>query len=185
MRARVTTLVAIGTLLGTLAFISTAAGSATTPTVPKCSTGALSMSVGPLDGTVGTFYYPLVFTNDTTKSCTLAGTPNVRADTAINSMGGPLVGRPARVVNNARTGYGRVVVLAPRGHASANYGVVDTGNYPVAMCYPKTAQSVSVSLQGRMYWAKLRFTVCTTTASTTISGVVPGRTGLVSARNAG
>ena len=98
MRIKVNTLVALGTLLGTLVLGSAGVASATTLSIPKCSTGALSMSIGRLDGTAGTFYFPLIFTNDTTKSCTLSGTPAVRASTAINSMGGPLVGRPASVI---------------------------------------------------------------------------------------
>jgi hypothetical protein len=136
------------------------------------------MTIGQANGTAGTVYFPLVFTNDTTHACTLVGTPTVHADTAINSMGGPLLGPAAREVNAKVKGYGGPVTIPPRGHASAAFGVVDTGAFSPAQCIAKQAQSISVSLQGRMYWAALKFKVCTKITSLTISGVVRGTTGI-------
>jgi hypothetical protein len=148
-------------------------------TTARCSTGALAMSIGQADGTAGTVYFPLVFTNETSRACTLTGVPVVQTSTAINSMGGLNVGLRAAVVNKGVRDYGKTVVLPPRGHASAALGVVDIGNFSKASCDPKSAISVSVSLQGRMYWAKFsnKVLVCTKRASTTISGVVRGSTG--------
>jgi hypothetical protein len=146
--------------------------------VPRCNAGALAMTIGQADGTAGTNYYPLVFTNVTTHTCTLSGIPTVHALTAINSMGGPPLGLPARLVNRGVRGYDRLVVILPHGHASAAFGVIDTGALSPRQCVAKNAQSISVSLQGRMYWAALRFPVCTKMVSTTISGVVWGTTGV-------
>lgn len=148
------------------------------PATPRCASESLAMSVGQSDGTAGTVYYPLVFTNVTKQSCTVEGTPAVRASTGINSMGGLFLGRPALVVNKGVARYGDQITLRPGQRASAAFGVVDTGNFTPATCVAKNASSVSVSFMGRLYWGALRFSVCTKRASTTISGVVRGATGV-------
>jgi hypothetical protein len=177
MKIRITGLAVLITLASSLA-LGSAPLPAAASSVPKCNQGALAMSIGRSNGAAGTNYYPLVFTNVTTHSCTLSGIPTVRALTAINSMGGPPLGLPARPVNRGVKNYAGPVVIPPRGHASAAFGVIDTGALSARQCVAKNARSISVSLQGRMYWASLHFLVCTKMVSTTISGVVMGTTGV-------
>lgn len=177
MKTKALTLLALMTIAAGLTVATAPIASAASVT-PECSTGALAMTIGPANGTAGTIYYPLVFTNTTKKTCAVDGVPAVRASMGVNSMGGILVGHPARKVDRGVAGYGAAVTIKPGGRASALYGVVESGNFSRSACAPVNARSISVSFMGRPYWASLRFSLCTKISSTTISGVVAGSSGI-------
>ena len=65
----------------------------------SCTSGQLSVTVGPSQGAAGTEIVPLVFTNTGTTLCTLQGYPGVSAVVA----SGVQLGRPAHRVSVAST----------------------------------------------------------------------------------
>ena len=157
------------TTLGTPAF----------PSPPACKSSSLRVTVGAANGAAGTIYHSLVFTNVGTTACAVSGIPSVQPTTgALAGVAHILVGPPSRHENLSASGYGDPVRLTPQTSASANYGVAETGNWSVVTCGPKAVQSLSVSLAGGNFFVPLAASVCTKLASTVVSGLVPGTTGL-------
>ena len=149
----------------------------TFPVAPRCPTSALSLRVGPANGTAGTIFYPLIITNTSASACDVLGTPHVQPTTgSLANVAHLFVGPASRTVNVA--GEGRVIRLAPRGRASANFGEVESGNFTPSACVAKDAQSLSIGFDGIEWWVAFKSTVCTKLASTTISGVVANVTGV-------
>jgi len=121
LRSRLAVVVACWvTVVASLALVApsiiSSPASAATPACTAASTYVWAPYVG--NGTAGTIYYVLEFSNVGTTTCTLSGFPRVWGVT----VGGALVGKPA-----SHQGSSLVVSLAPNQTAHAILGVVDTG----------------------------------------------------------
>ncbi len=171
------------TARGALALVVVAAGcalgavvgqvAASAGAVPACRATQLRVSLGRPNGTAGTTYYPIVFT-DTRGRCALWGVPRVQP---VGSGRRP-VGPPA---SNDSVGRMAVRHVVARGQSvSAPLGVTDTGNYPSSRCAARAVLGVEIALTGFVPWTyrPLRTTVCTRLASTHVQLLVAGSTGV-------
>ena len=116
---------------------------AATPSSPAsgpgpCPTRSLQVKLGVSQGTAGSVYTTIVFTNISNVTCTLYGYPGVSLQTAR-----PLhqIGKPAR--ENPATPRA-LVTLQPQTTANALLRIVDAGNYPPSTCGPATAHYLQV-----------------------------------------
>lgn len=156
------------------------------PKPSPCATSALRLSVGRGNGTAGTTYYPLIFTNVGSKACAVSGVPSVQPTLGAVAAANPTpVGPPATVRDLSSSGYGDAVRLAPKAQASAAFGVGDTANFSASQCVAASFRSITVGFAVSSSWrVALAGSTCvgatsaSVTSSTSISGVVPGATGL-------
>jgi hypothetical protein len=160
-----------------------AAPPATTPAqpvaagLPVCTTGSLQVTVGPANGTAGSIYYPLLFTNTSSATCTMYGYPGVAL---VSQPGGGVVG--AAAIRNA-TFPKEVVTLAPGAVAHASLQVGIAQNYPPAQCKPTTGHWLQVYPPGEYAALFVAFTAQTCTgrvgdgSTLGIYVVRPGATG--------
>ena len=105
---------------------------------PACQTGGLVIWLDTQgNGTAGTIFYTLNFTNLSGHACTLRGFPGV---SAVNLRGGRL-GRAA----GRDTGQTVRTITLTTGHtAHATLGIVDIGALPRSTCPPTTAAGLRV-----------------------------------------
>jgi uncharacterized protein DUF4232 len=103
-----------------------------------CPTRSLQVKLGVSQGTAGSVYTTIVFTNISSVTCTLYGYPGVSLQTAR-----PLhqIGKPAK--ENPATPR-KLVTLQPQTAANALLRIVDAGNYPASTCGPATAHYLQV-----------------------------------------
>jgi hypothetical protein len=103
-----------------------------------CPTRSLQVKLGVSQGTAGSVYTTIVFTNTSNVTCTLYGYPGVSLQTAR-----PLhqIGKPAK--ENPATPR-KLVTLQPQTAANALLRIVDAGNYPAGTCGPTTAHYLQV-----------------------------------------
>jgi len=150
------------------------------PKPSACATTSLKLSIGQSDGAAGTIFYPLIFTNEGKTACSVSGVPDVQPVTgSLANVAHILVGPRATVRDLSSQGYGELFRLASGASASAAFGVVETGNFTPSQCVAAKFESLSVGFLGSgTWWVPLASTTCTKLASTNISGVVPGNTGL-------
>jgi hypothetical protein len=96
------------------------------------------VKLGVSQGTAGSVYTTIVFTNISNSTCTLYGYPGVSLQTAR-----PLqqIGKPAK--ENPLTPR-KLVTLQPQTAANALLRIVDAGNYPASTCGPATAHYLQV-----------------------------------------
>lgn len=136
-------------------------------TTSVCSTSALKVSLGAANGTAGTTVYPLKFMNTGKLGCTLRGYPGVSAVTG----SGKQIGSPASQISSS---YRTVTLLAGKS-ASAQVGIVETGNFSSSQCAPVAAAGLKVFPpgQGKAVTIKKSFSTCssTTVISLTIKPV--------------
>ena len=125
--------------------------------MPVCTTGSLQVTVGPANGAAGSFYYPLLFTNTSSATCTMYGYPGVAL---VSQPGGAMVG--AAAVRNA-TFPKEVVTLAPGAVAHASLQVAIAQNYPPAQCKPATGHWLQVYPPGEYAALFVAFTTQTCT----------------------
>ncbi len=148
---------------------SSASGAAVTP---SCVPSQLSVSVGRPQGTAGTTYYPIVFTNRES-SCAIWGVPAIQPVTTHRRALGPMARNTSMGMMPLRhvIKYGQSVSVA--------FGVVEAGNYPAASCAPRRAIGFTVSLAPFVpaTFRPLPITVCTLRASTTTRLLAPGARG--------
>jgi Protein of unknown function (DUF4232) len=113
--------------------------STSTPLGPSpCPTHSLAAKVGVAQGTAGSAYQVIDFTNISNVSCTLYGYPGVAF-----ARGLPVsrIGLAAtESTGSART----LVTLAPKEVANALLQIVDAGNYPTSVCGPVTATYLQI-----------------------------------------
>jgi hypothetical protein len=137
------------------------AGTSTPAGPAGCLASALKASLGPSNGTAGTIYYVVVFTNTSASACSLYGYPGV---SFVTGQGGSTVGKPADRDTTLLSP--TQVNLAPGGQAYALVGVVDTGALPPAACKPGEAQWLRVYAPGDTGALYVQFSssvsVCTT-----------------------
>ena len=115
--------------------------SATAPPGPgPCPTSALGIRLGASQGTAGSVYQVIDFTNIGTTACSLYGFPGVSL-TAGRAGTQDVVGLPAAEDHStARV----LVTLAPRAAASALLRIADALNFPPARCKPVTTGYLQV-----------------------------------------
>jgi len=121
---------------------ATPAAPATTPAAPSgpapCPTRSLHLKLGVSQGTAGSVYTTIVFTNTSNSTCTLYGYPGVSLTTG---KPGSQIGKPAK--ENPATPR-QLVTLQPQTSASALLRIVFAGNYPPSQCHPVTAHYLQV-----------------------------------------
>jgi hypothetical protein len=113
--------------------------SSPTPAGPgPCPTRSLQVKLGVSQGTAGSVYTTIDFTNISNVTCTLYGYPGVSLQTAR-----PLhqIGKPAK--ENSATPR-KLVTLQPQTTANALLRIVDAGNYSAGTCGPTTAHYLQV-----------------------------------------
>jgi uncharacterized protein DUF4232 len=121
---------------------TTPAAQATTPAAQSgpspCATRSLTVKLGASQGTAGSVYTTIVFTNVSNATCTLYGYPGVSLTT-----GKPvaMIGKSAK--ENPATPR-RLVTLQPQTSASALLRIVDAQNYPASQCDPKNTTYLQV-----------------------------------------
>ncbi|MFL5864442.1 MAG: DUF4232 domain-containing protein [Solirubrobacteraceae bacterium] len=129
---------ALSLLAAPVAALSLAAAPTAGAATPACRTGGLVVWMDTQgNGTAGTIFYTLNFTNLSGHACTLRGFPGV---SAVN-LGGQRLGRAA-----ARdTGQTVRTITLTAGHtAHATLGIVDISALPRASCRPSTAAGLRV-----------------------------------------
>jgi hypothetical protein len=96
------------------------------------------VKLGATQGTAGSVYTTIVFTNTSTATCTLYGYPGVSLTT----------GKPVTVIGKTAqenpTTPRRLVTLQPRTSANALLRIVDAQNYPASKCDPKNGTYLQV-----------------------------------------
>ena len=121
---------------------TTPAGQATTPAAQAgpspCPTRSLHVKLGAGQGTAGSVYTTIVFTNVSNGTCTLYGYPGVSLTTG---MPVTVIGKTAK--ENPATPR-RLVTLQPQTSASALLRIVDAQNYPASRCDPKKSTYLQV-----------------------------------------
>jgi uncharacterized protein DUF4232 len=128
-----------------LLFVACSAGFAAAQreeTLPACAGAALDVWLEtPGDGTAGSVYYRLDFTNLGSQTCTLSGYPGVSAV----SLGGTQLGSAA--ARESAVGAG-TVRLAGGVTATDLLRITDVLNYPRSACRPATAAGLRVYAPG-------------------------------------
>ncbi|HVA69697.1 MAG TPA: DUF4232 domain-containing protein [Acidimicrobiales bacterium] len=180
VRSTVTSLALVGALLtGGLLGVGGLSAAATTR-AKSCVSTQITVSRGAAQGTAGTNYYAIVFTNTgphvnlRVTACTLFGVPTIQP--VIGSSHRPL-GPPAR--NESMGEMPALHTLAEGQSVSVAFGVVDTGNIAPSRCGARKGRGVVVTLGTfvRPTYLNLPITVCTKRASTTTRLISPGVTG--------
>jgi hypothetical protein len=142
--------------------LSSAAAAAPQQAVARCGAGALSVQIATTPGgaAAGSTYYRLTLTNASSRTCSLFGYPGVSAVTS----GGAQIGSPAR--RNPQHA-SRLVVLPHGAKATTIVQVVDTHNFPRALCRARTAAGLRVYPPGAFGSKIVRFhvSVCSTARS--------------------
>ena len=103
-----------------------------------CPTRSLQVKLSVGQGTAGSVYTTIDFTNISSVACTLYGYPGVSLQT---SKPVHQIGKPAR--ENPATPR-QLVTLQPQTTGNALLRIVDAGNYPASMCGPVTAHYLQV-----------------------------------------
>jgi hypothetical protein len=107
-----------------------------------CRSGSLAMTIdlSQASGAAGSTYYPLNFTNRSTKTCEMYGYPGVSFVTA-GSGSGKQIGAAAQ----RSTAFAKLAVrLGPGSSAHAWLKVTVAANYPASTCDPVTADWLKV-----------------------------------------
>lgn len=123
----------------------TPGGGVQSPTPPNspepgtaCPASALRLSIGNGNGAAGSVYYPIVFTNSSSSSCTLFGFPGV---SFVTGRSGSQIGDAATRRSDKPV---QTVTLAPGGVAHATLQVVQALNFPAAKCQPVNAHFLKI-----------------------------------------
>ncbi|MFF3915756.1 DUF4232 domain-containing protein [Streptomyces sp. NPDC001852] len=146
------------------------AGTTYRPTA-ACPTRYLNARAGVSQGTAGSVYQVIDFTNISQSTCTLYGYPGV-------SLAG---GSPVRQIGPAATrnttAPRALVTLAPRATGNVLLRITDAGNYPTAQCHPTAAQYLQVYPPGQttpIYVAYTSTACAGTVGLLSVSAVQPG-----------
>jgi hypothetical protein len=162
-------------LLGAITAISLNAGTGAVAggaTLASCVPAQMRVTHGAAQGTAGTTYIPLVFTN-TGATCALWGVASVQPVLASRRALGPAARNQSMGEMPARH------VLTRGRSVSVAFGVVETGNFTASSCVAREASGVVVSLASfvRPTYLRLPISVCTKRASTTTRLIVDGSLG--------
>jgi hypothetical protein len=177
MKSMMRVLIAIGVSAGSLVAVGTVALSTATTAlaapVKNCASAQLTVTHGAADGTAGTIYYPIVFTN-TGATCAIFGVPAIQPVTgATHHAVGPLARNLSMGEMPARH------VIARGQSVSVAFGVTEAGNYTPSTCLMRSAAGVAVALGTFVpsRYVHLSIVVCTKRASTTTRLISAGVTG--------
>ena len=162
------------TSTATVTSTPTPSASATTGSASRCPASQLTVTLGATDGTAGSVYQPIVFTNKGSGACTLAGHPGVSFVAS-----GAQVGAAATHAAKPTT---TTVTLKAGGTASALLRTVDYGVYSPATCAAKTVTGLRVYPPGSTASVVLALPsgskACSTKAAQlSVGAVVKGSTG--------
>jgi len=133
---------------------------ATTPTPPPgpgpCPTRSLQLKLGVSQGTAGSVYTVIDFTNISNVTCTLYGYPGVSL-----ASGKPVTQIGKAAAENPATPR-QLVTLAPNTTGNALLRIVDAQNYPASRCDPATSHYIQVypPNQTTPAYIKYRTTAC-------------------------
>jgi hypothetical protein len=134
---------------------TTPAAQATTPAAPAgpspCPTRSLHVRLGATQGTAGSVYTTIVFTNVSHGTCTLYGYPGVSLTTG---MPVTVIGKTAK--ENPATPR-RLVTLQPQTSGSALLRIVDAQNYPASRCNPKNSTYLQVYPPNQTVPVRIRY----------------------------
>ena len=141
-----------------------------------CRSGSLAMTIDPsqANGAAGSTYYPLNFTNRSTKTCEMYGYPGVSFVTA-GSGSGKQIGAAAQ----RSTAFTKLAVrLGPGSSAHAWLKVTVAANYPASACDPVTADWLKVypPEETDAGYVSQRFSACGS-ASAPLLTILPVRAG--------
>ena len=141
-----------------------------------CRSGSLAMTIDPsqANGAAGSTYYPLNFTNRSTKTCEMYGYPGVSFVTA-GSGSGKQIGAAAQ----RSTAFAKLAVrLGPGSSAHAWLKVTVAANYPASACDPVTADWLKVypPEETDAGYVSQRFSACGS-ASAPLLTILPVRAG--------
>ncbi len=115
------------------------AASAAAPAGPApCPTRSLSAKIGVSQGTAGSTYTVIDFTNISNVTCTLYGYPGV------SLAGGTPVSQIGLAAAESHATARVLVTLTPGAVASALLQIVHAGNYPASRCGMTTASSLQI-----------------------------------------
>ena len=128
----------LGALAATTSPATRAGAATSTAAPPACETPQLVVWLDTQgDGTAGSIYYKLEFTNLSGHACTLNGYPYIHAV----GLGGTNLGSVASFDHSRAP----VSITIPKGaDATAVLRVVEAGNFPGATCQPVTAAGLRV-----------------------------------------
>ncbi len=150
-----------------------AAATASAATVKNCLPAQITVTHGAANGTAGTIYYPIIFTNEGA-SCAIFGVPAIQpvAGRAHHAVG-PLARSLSMGEMPARH------VIAKGQSVSASFGVTEAGNYTPSTCASRSASGVVVTLGTFVTsrYVQLPITVCTKRASITTRLISAGVSG--------
>jgi hypothetical protein len=105
----------------------------------RCHTGQLRVRVAPADSAAGHLGLRVVFTNTTTRACTMYGYPGV---SFLSGPRGRQLGVPAE--RSAARGAPMLISVAPGGAAHADLLLTNTANFAAGTCKPSQAAGVRV-----------------------------------------
>jgi hypothetical protein len=160
---------------------SAPAAPSTTPSggtaLAACSTTQLVITVDDTqaDGTAGSVYYPLNFTNTASTACEMYGFPGVSFAAGASATASQ-IGQAA----DRAGGFTKVAVqLAPGGTAHAWVKVAAAQNYPASLCQPVSAGWLRVYPPGETVagYVGHAFSACSSKGVTQLT-VLPVRSGL-------
>ncbi|WP_157858074.1 DUF4232 domain-containing protein [Streptomyces durhamensis] len=136
-----------------------------------CPTRYLKARPGISQGTAGSVYQVIDFTNISQTTCTLYGYPGV------SLAGGSPVHQIGPAATRNTTAPRALVTLAPRATGNALLRITDAGNYPTAQCHPTAAQYLQVYPPGQTtpIYVAYNSTACAGTVGLlSVSAVQPG-----------
>ncbi|MER6571520.1 DUF4232 domain-containing protein [Streptomyces sp. NPDC001093] len=119
------------------------AGTTRGRTVAACPTRSLNARPGVSQGTAGSVYQVIDFTNISQITCTLYGYPGV------SLAGGSPVHQIGPAATRNTTAPRALVTLAPGATGNALLRITDAGNYPTTQCHPTATQYLQVYPPGQ------------------------------------
>ncbi len=117
---------------------TTTPSSSTPAGPPTCQPSALHVKLGLSQGTAGSVYQVIDFTNTSGSDCSMFGYPGV---SFVTGPGGSQIGAPA-TRNPASSP--KPITLAPGQVVNSVLQVVDAGNYPAKDCLPVTVHWLKI-----------------------------------------
>ncbi len=150
---------------------STAASPAAAAGAPPCPTRYLAAKAGIAQGTAGSIYQVIDFTNISNTTCTLYGYPGVAlaGGSPVKQIGLPAAESPV----SAR----QLVTLPPKGVANVLLQIADAHNFPAASCHLANATYLQIIPPGQttpIYLGYSSPTCASAVRTLTVSVVLPG-----------
>ena len=137
-----------------------------------CATSSLAVRLGTSQGTAGSTYVELDFTNISGAACTLYGYPGVSFTSGADDA--TQIGAAAAEISSPAR---QLVTLAPKAVAGAVLRVVFAGNFPASACHSVTAHYLRVYPPNELTPLYVGYTSPTCSTSTqvlSVSVVQPG-----------